>query len=293
VYLTIGNISKNVRRQPSTHATILVGYLPVAKLDCYDESCRSLQGYHLFHHCMRMIFECLVKAGKDGVEMVCTDGWIRLVFVILAAYVADFPEQCLVACCKESRCPRCTVDANSRGGALASLFRDKMKTLELLAKHQQGRDPPQFEKDGLRAVYTPFWAELPHCDIFQCFTPDILHQLHKGVFKDHLVSWCTQVMGEREIDKRFKAMNGYPGLRHFKKGIMSISQWTGTEHKEMEKIMLGITVGGVPNRMIPVVRSLLDFIYLSQLQYHTSTTIDSLENCLKSFHNHKDVIIEL
>jgi hypothetical protein len=67
-------------------------------------------------------------------------------------------------------------------------------------------------------------------------------------------------MGEREIDKRVKAMNGYPGLWHFKKGITSISQWTGTEHKEMEKIMLGITVGGVPNRMIPVVRSLLDFI---------------------------------
>jgi hypothetical protein len=102
-----------------------------------------------------------------------------------------------------------------------------------------------------------------------------------------------QVMGEREIDKCFKAMNGYPGLWHFKKGIMSVSQWTGTEHKEMEKIILGITVRGVPNRMIPVIRSLLDFIYLSQLQYHTSTTIDSLENCLKSFHNHKDVIIEL
>jgi hypothetical protein len=144
------------------HATILVGYLPVAKLDCYDESCRSLQGYRLFYHCMRMIFECLVKAGKDGVEMVCADGWIRLVFVILAAYVADFPEQCLVACCKESRCPRCMVDMNSRGGALVSLFRNKMKTLELLMKHQQGQDPPQFEKDGLRAVYTPFWVELPY-----------------------------------------------------------------------------------------------------------------------------------
>jgi hypothetical protein len=100
-------------------------------------------------------------------------------------------------------------------------------------------------------------------------------------------------MGEREIDNRFKAMNGYPGLRRFKKGITSVTQWTGTEHKEMEKILLGITIGGIPNRMIPVVRSLLDFIYLSQLQYHTSTTISSLENCLKTFHDNKNVIIEL
>jgi hypothetical protein len=45
--------------------------------------------------------------------------------------------------------------------------------------------------------------------------------------------------------------------------------------------------------MIPVVRSLLDFIYLSQLQYHTSMMISSLENCLKTFHDNKNVIIEL
>ena len=80
VYLTIGNISKKIRRQPSTHATILVGYLPVAKLDCFSEGNRSLQGYRLFHHCMAMIFSALVQAGREGVEMVCADGWIRLQF---------------------------------------------------------------------------------------------------------------------------------------------------------------------------------------------------------------------
>ena len=88
-------------------------------------------------------------------------------------------------------------------------------------------------------------------------------------------------------------MNGYPGLRHFKKGISSVSQWTGTEHKEMEKVLLGIMIGCVPSRFIAVVRSLINFIYLSQLQYHTSTTLRSLELCLDTFHRNKNIVIEL
>ena len=168
--------------------------------------------------------------------------------------------------------------------------------LELLSKHQQGRDPPVFKKQGLRAVYNPFWADLPHCDIFSCFTSD-LHQLHKGIFKDHLIQWCMQIMGEKELDKQFKAMNRYPGLHHFnlnlKKGISSVSHWTGTEHKEMEKVLLGITICCVLSHFIPVICSLVNFIYLSQLQLQTSTMLNSLESCLNTFHRHKEIIIEL
>ena len=121
---------------------------------------------------MGLILNSLIDAGDHSVEICCADGFVRRVFPILAAYVADYPEQCLVACCMENRCPRCRVKPTDRGSPEERMLRDVKKTLETLTKHQQGRDPPNFEDEGLRAVYQPFWAKLPHCDIFSTFTPD-------------------------------------------------------------------------------------------------------------------------
>ncbi|KAI0685691.1 hypothetical protein BC835DRAFT_1421007 [Cytidiella melzeri] len=69
VYLTIGNIEKAVRRLPSYHATVLLGYLPVSKMECFSKSKRLSATYQLFHDYMRSLLAPLIKAGKDGVEM--------------------------------------------------------------------------------------------------------------------------------------------------------------------------------------------------------------------------------
>ncbi|KAG1720865.1 hypothetical protein EDD22DRAFT_983165 [Suillus occidentalis] len=92
------------RREMSAQATVLIGYLPAGKLR------------------------------QDGVEMVCVDLMVRRIYPILVAYVADFPEQCLVACCKENCCPKCLVMADERGDPLSSPMQDPQLIKEILEK---------------------------------------------------------------------------------------------------------------------------------------------------------------
>ncbi|KAG2744479.1 hypothetical protein P692DRAFT_201841509 [Suillus brevipes Sb2] len=175
----------------------------------------------------------------------------------------------------------------------------------MVCANSMGQHPTEFKDFGLCTVYSPFWANLLHTDIFLAFTPGLLHQLHKGIFKDHLVKWCLEIVGEAEMDAHFKAIPDFPDLWHFKQGISAVKQWTDTvygiihipcmttEHKQMQCVFVGLLAGAVPSQVLVVARAILEFFYSAQLRTHTSNTLQFLENALAVFHANKDILHKL
>ncbi|KAG8732259.1 hypothetical protein FRC11_014812 [Ceratobasidium sp. 423] len=292
VYLTIGNIPKHLRRRISSRATVLIGYLPVPKLDC-EPNADLKRGIKrdLFHRCIQDMLAPLTKACKDGgAEVPCADKKIRRIYPVLAAYIADYPEQCKVACVKHTHCPLCITLPKTRGDPGDSGLRDRARTMKVL-NTQDKKGSGWFAQYGLLPT-RPFWATHPYVDLGSFLTPDLLHQVHKGVMKDHLIKWATSILGKSTVDERYTSMPEVHGIRHFKNGISTVSQWTGRELKEMVKVLLPVLSDSDP-AVVRAAHALMDFMYLAHGTSLSDEDLDAMDDAIRTFHDHKAVFQEL
>ena len=116
IYLAIGNIPKEIRRKPTCHAQLLIGYIPVTKLAglANKAACRRVLA-NIFHSCMQTILAPIATYGETGIAMVSGDVIWHRCHPIFAAFVSDYPEQSLVTCTYTSQCPKCLVPPDQLG----------------------------------------------------------------------------------------------------------------------------------------------------------------------------------
>ena len=117
VYLTIGNIPKELRRKPSRQTHILLGYLPTTPLHHVSSTASHRRMLaNLFHYCFSRMLEPLKSLDQTGpIKMSSGDGVVRRTFPIFACFVGDYPEQVLVSGCKTGDCPRCPAKRKGLG----------------------------------------------------------------------------------------------------------------------------------------------------------------------------------
>ena len=302
VYMSIGNITKDVRRKPSKGVQMLIAYILTSKLEgITNKAGRRRALANLFHSCMAKVLNPIRFHGETGLMMLCGDGTWRRCHPIFATFVGDYPEQTLVTCTYNGRCPKCLVTHEQLGEYNHFLPRDYAAATDtyLLADEDVRGFHPACRAAGLKPVYHPFWQFLPLTDIFLAITPDILHQLLQGVVK-HLLEWLTHpaLFGLTKVNARSRSLPPNHHITLFMKGI-PFSRVTGKEHKDICRILIGLITdlplpgGHSPVRVIRAVRAMLDFVYLAQYPSHTSDTLNLLEDSLARFHDDKDTFIAL
>ena len=115
-YVTIGNIPKHIRRQPSCRSQRLLAYLPTSKLQHVTNAASRWHCLgNIFHACVQHILAPLETLGLQGIVMRSSDGVLRRVHLIVAVYIAEYPEQLLIAGVKNGECPKCMIHHNALG----------------------------------------------------------------------------------------------------------------------------------------------------------------------------------
>ncbi|OJT08823.1 hypothetical protein TRAPUB_280, partial [Trametes pubescens] len=139
----------------------------------------------LFHTLLRFILESLCDAMTRYEAVICADGHYRRIVFSIGPYIADYPEQALLSCVVQGWRPRCIAPPTDLDIGQAPR-RSHQHTEALLG----GLHPKRLWGGyGIVPELMPFTADFPRADIHELLSPDFLHQVTEGTFKDHLVTW--------------------------------------------------------------------------------------------------------
>ncbi|KAG6835838.1 hypothetical protein H0H93_014083 [Arthromyces matolae] len=295
LYAAIGNVHNAVRRA-HRNALSLIGFLaiPKASKEYADNADYRKFRRQLIHTALEKILSSLRPYMTEARITRCADGHFRRVIYGLGPYIADYPEQVLLACIVQNWCPKCTAPSNNLDEGEA-VPRRQEHTESLLS---QSSMKELWDDYGIVGDLIPFTNAFPRADIHALITPDLLHQTIKGAFKDHVVEWINDYISEHhtksegdkiiaDIDRRIAAAPPFPGLRHFAQG-RGFKQWTGNDSKGLMKVYLPAIQGRVPPEMVRAVASLIEFCYLVRRDIIDELSIDQIKASLDAFHRHRE-----
>ncbi|KAH9027343.1 hypothetical protein EDB85DRAFT_2172406 [Lactarius pseudohatsudake] len=299
VYVSLGNIVNTARRGHG-NGVVPIAFLPIPKTSKRQRKRSEFQVFcrQLYHICLELVFMPLKPHMTEPKVMKCPDGHFRHVIFGLGPYIADYPEQVWLTGIVSNWCPKCDALPTDLDGP-GSHRRSQEKTDILVKTFDRNILWDDF---GLRHNIVPFTCSFPRADIHELLAPDLLHQLIKGVFKDHLVEWVLEYLylTHREkaaleiiedIDRRISAVPPFPGLRRFPDG-RDYKQWTGDDSKALMKVFLAAIAGYVPSVMVHCIAAFMDACYIARRNAIDSLSHEHLRDCVQTFHRLRAIFVE-
>ncbi len=250
-----------------------------------------------------LICVALEKLSRTGLEIRCADGLIRSCYPIIAGFMVDYPEQCLLTAVKYNQhCSICQVPPNSRemleGGPW--LRRTHQSTQAQIEK-QQRENIKQAAPAYVHPVHNFAWNH-NLANIHDAMMVDVLHQLLKGIVM-RLIGWVKGVIAEvispetrlrrdrstiadgtatEQLDARFRQVPAFPGLKMFTH-FSAVAQWTGAEQKAMLQQLVSV-VAPLLSKKAPAAmlctRAIIDFVTLARYRTHDSETLRYMQHAL-------------
>ncbi|KAH8996029.1 hypothetical protein EDB92DRAFT_1967415 [Lactarius akahatsu] len=294
-YLSLANIVSKVRMKASNHAWMCFCFLPIMKFRVHP-SFQSILSACLWHACMDKAFAQCKDATITGCFVADPHSHLHWSFLLLAAWIADLPEQHLISAVANSTSPHSLAITNQFGDAHCHSPHHGLVTIKLIQDLTSPVDPwklgafqDKVKELSLNGVHLPFWRDWYLANPFHFLMLEILHTCHKFFF-DHPLQWCINAVGAFELDSRFQSLHPHVGFHHFGNGVTHVQQMTGHEHCDIQHSIIAVIAGAIPPRFLRAIRALIDFIYQVQSPFLTESAISSFVDSLKEFHNKKAAI---
>ncbi|KIL58007.1 hypothetical protein M378DRAFT_15867 [Amanita muscaria Koide BX008] len=295
LYMSNGLIHNNVRRA-HRNGVSLIAFLATAKTDKEYDNSKEFRNFRreLFHGSLRHILQSLRPGMLKPEVLRYADGHYRRTIFGVGPYIADYPEQVLLCCTVQGWCPKCDTSTENLDGECGRRTHEHTEAL------MEALDQKTLWFDyGIIAGIMPFTADFPRANIHELIAPDILHQVIKGTFKDHLVTWVEEYISSSypaaearrilaDIDRRIAVVPPFPGIRRFPEG-RGFKQWTGSDSKALMKVYLQALMGRIPPGMVRTIAIFTEFCYIVRRHVLDDNDIDNLNELLAKFHKEREI----
>ncbi|KAJ6524384.1 hypothetical protein DFH09DRAFT_1286341 [Mycena vulgaris] len=295
-YISLGNLHNTMRRG-HRNGVLPFAFLAIPKSDRKYDNDPQFRTFkkQLYHASFAAILATLKPGMTTPVVRRCPDGHFRRSIIDFGPFIADYPEQVMLAGIVQNWCAKCTALSTDLDGEIKG-----RRTHDLTETLLQEFDSDiLWDEYGIDEDIVPFTQDFPRADIHEMISSDLLHQVIKGTFKDHLVTWVgeylylthTKAVADGimdEIDRRIAAVPAFPCLRRFKQG-RRFKQWTGDDSKALMKVYLPAIKGLLPPEIVEALSAFLDFCYLVRRADFDEDTLTAIDNAVSTFHARREV----